>query len=428
MPLRLCALLLLVVGAPAQTYSTNNDAHLQGLIEQALDRNPRVRESFLRYQAGLQRIPQVTSLPDPLLGVTQFARTPETRVGPQTTVLSLSQKFPWFGKLSDQGEMAAKGAAVLSELHQAHRAEVIYRVKLVYYDLAYIDRAIVITNEDEQLLGHYETLAQARYSQGVGLQQAVIKLQAEITRDRNRLQVLKQQRVDAEAALNTVRDQPAGTPVAPIGQLNRPGVEINFDALYAIGRGARPEVKAAFLEIEKHEKRIHLAKRQYWPDLTLGASWGSVNGRHDQAGRLSPPGDNGKDVYSVAVGVNLPIFRRKYDAGVQEATETFGAAREAYRGIVNEVGMSVRAVGFRIQTIEEQLDLFDKALLPQTEQALRSTETAYSTGTTGVLDLLDSERTLLEVRLGLARLETDYLKALADMERAIGSAFPEEKP
>ncbi len=428
MLLRFCALLLLAVGASAQTYSSNNDARLREFIEEALDRNPGVRESFLRYQAGLQRIPQVTSLPDPMLGVTQFARTPETRVGPQTTVLSLSQKFPWFGKLSDQGKLAAKDAEVLSELHQAHRAEVIQQVKLAYYDLAYIDRAIVITNEDEQLLGHYETLAQARYSQGVGLQQAVIKLQAEITRDRNRLQVLKRQRVDSEAALNTVRDQPAGTPVAPIERLSPLDVEIDLDALYAVGRDARPEVKAAFLEIEKHEKRIHLAERQYWPDLTLGASWGNVNGRHDQAGRLSPPADNGKDVYSVVVGVNLPIFRRKYDAGVQEATETFGAAREAYRDVVNEVGLSVRSVGFRIQTIEEQLALFEKALLPQAEQALQSTETAYAGGTTGVLDLLDGERTLLEVRLGLARLETDYLKALADMERAIGSAFPEEKP
>lgn len=428
MLLRLCALLLLAVGASAQTYSTNNDARLREFIEEALDRNPGVRESFLRYQAGLQRIPQVTSLPDPMLGVTQFARTPETRVGPQTTVLSLSQKFPWFGKLSDQGKLAAKDAGVLSELHQAHRAEVIQQVKLAYYDLAYIDRAIVITNEDEQLLGHYETLAQARYSQGVGLQQAVIKLQAEITRDRNRLQVLKRQRVDSEAALNTVRDQPAGTPVAPIERLSPLDVEIDLDALYAIGRDARPEVKAAFLEIEKHEKRIHLAKRQYWPDLTLGASWTNLNGRHDRAGRLSPPEDNGKDIYSVVAGVNLPIFRRKYDAGVQEATETFGAAREAYRDVVNEVGLSVRSVGFRIQTIEEQLALFEKALLPQAEQALRSTETAYASGTTGVLDLLDGERTLLEVRLGLARLQTDYLKALADMERAIGSAFPEERP
>jgi hypothetical protein len=35
---------------------------------------------------------------------------------------------------------------------------------------------------------------------------------------------------------------------------------------------------------------------------------------------------------------------------------------------------------------------------------------------------------LLEVRLGVAQLVTDYMKSLADMERAIGSPFPEVKP
>jgi outer membrane protein TolC len=60
-------------------------------------------------------------------------------------------------------------------------------------------------------------------------------------------------------------------------------------------------------------------------------------------------------------------------------------------------------------------------LLPQAEQALRSTEAAYSTGTLGVLDLPDSERVLLDVRLGLAKLNSDYMKSLAEMERAIGA-------
>ena len=44
-----------------------------------------------------------------------------------------------------------------------------------------------------------------------------------------------------------------------------------------------------------------------------------------------------------------------------------------------------------------------------------------------MLELLDSEEVLLDVRLGLARLETDYMKTLAEMERAIGSAFPLEE-
>ena len=208
----------------------------------------------------------------------------------------------------------------------------------------------------------------------------------------------------------------------------RPRVKVDLNKLYASGRSARPEVKAAFLDIERNEKRIHLAQRQYWPDVTLGASWGNVRSRNDELGLLSPPENNGKDLYSLTFGINIPLFRSKYDAGVREAAEGFSAARQAYRDTVNRVELSIRSLGFRIQTIQEQIDLFERALLPQAEQALRSTEVAYSTGTVGVIDLLDGERVLLDVRIGLARLATDYMKALAEMERAIGSPFPEVTP
>lgn len=418
-------LVILLLGIPglAQSYSAYDDRVLAGYIEQALDRNPAVRQSFARYQASLLRLPQAGSLPDPMLGVTQYLRSPETRVGPQTTGVTLSQQFPWFGKLSDKEKIAAKEAAVLRAFHEAQKQETIRRVKLAYYTLAYLDQAITITEEDLSLLGHYESLAQARYAQGVGLQQAVVKLQAEMTRDRSRLEALKSQRVDAEAALNQLMDRPAHAPLARVAPGPRPRQDIKFEELLAAGRDHRPEVQAALLQIERDERRIQLARRSYWPDVTLSAGYTNVTARSDPAGLLNPPDQNGKDIYSFSVGINIPIRRRKYDAAVQEATEDTIASREGYRSAVNAVEASVRAIGFRIQTLDEQIALFERTLLPQAEQALTSTEAAYSTGTVGVLDLLDSERVLLEVRLGLAQLTSDYMKALAEMERAVGTSF-----
>jgi outer membrane protein TolC len=55
---------------------------------------------------------------------------------------------------------------------------------------------------------------------------------------------------------------------------------------------------------------------------------------------------------------------------------------------------------------------------------LESTESAYATGQLKALDLIDSERFLLNVRLAHAKLKTDHMKSLADIERAIGTAFP----
>jgi len=418
----------LAVPVFAQTYANNGDPQLEALVEEALDRNPRVRESLARYRATLQRIPQVSALPDPVLGATQYIRTPETRVGPQTIMLSVSQRLPWFGKLGDQGDVAAKEAETMHELHEVQKAEVVRQVKQAYYDLAYVDQSIAITQEDQTLLEQYETLAQTRYAQGIGLQQAVVKIQVEITRDQNRLEILRRLRVDAEAALNKLLDRPPENPISQIGPGTRPEVELQLEQLYAVGRGRRPEVSAAFLQIEKNEKRIDLARRQYWPDFTLGAGLVNVGGRNDPAGLLAPPPDNGKNIYSFSVSLNLPLSRRKYDAGVLQATEELLASREGYRDVVNETGRSIRSVEFRIRTIRDQISLFEGTLLPQAEQSLLSAEAAYTTGQLGVLDLLDSERVLLDVRLGLSQLHSEYMKSLAEMERAIGAPFPEVGP
>jgi len=278
------------------------------------------------------------------------------------------------------------------------------------------------------VLGYYETLAQSRYQQGVGLQQAVVKLQTEITRDQNRLEVLKNQRVDIESLLNALRDYPAHSHIGTVHPGKAPAVQIDLEDLYRIGKDNRPEIQAALLQIEKDEKLIHLAHKNYWPDVTIGAGFTNVNGRSDPVGLLTPPDQNGKNIYSFSVGINIPIQRRKYDAAVIEATQEKIASREGYRNAVNLMEAVVRKIGFRIETLERQISLFQDTLVPQAEQALESTEAAYSTGSLSILELLDSERVLLDVRLSLANFNSEYLKSIAEMERAIGVPFLEAAP
>jgi outer membrane protein TolC len=355
-------------------------------------------------------------------------RMAETRVGPQMLMMSISQEFPWFGKLSEKGQVAAKEAEMERQSRETVRAEIVRQLKLAYFDLAFLDRALAISGEEEGLLSHFETLARARYSQGIGLQQGVLKLQAEITRVQNRLHELRLQRADAEAALNTLLDRSPETPIPPV-ELNLLLVDVtDLESLYAKGRRNRPELHSAFLDIEKNEKRIDVAQKDYWPDITLEANYINVGKRMDPAGILAPPPDNGKDIYNFSVGIKLPIRRRKYDAAVLEATEDFLASREGYRNAVNTVEASIRSASFRLKTLRDQISLFERVLLPQANQSLQSAEAAYSTGSIPVLELLDSERTLLEVRLSLAQFQTDYMKALAEMERATGSVFPEVTP
>ncbi len=400
------------------------DPHLQGYIQAALESNPALGQALARYRAALQKVPQVTSLPDPMLSFTQFIRSVETRVGPQLNTLMLTQTFPWFGKLDLKGRVVFKEAAAQFQVYRAQEREIIAWVKRAFYDLSYVDRAAEISQQDQLLLEHYEELAQIRYSTGQGLQQAVIKIQAEITKIINRLKILGQQRTSLVARLNTLMDRPPEEPLPTVGQLAVPQMTLNLEELYDLGERNRQELKAVMARIEKSEQSIELAKKDYWPNVTLSAGMINVGGRNDPAGLLLPPPDNGKNAYNFSVGINIPIRRDKYNAGVLEATEGLIANRKQYLNIRNEMEFSIRDQAIRIETLREQVELFEEVLIPQAEEALRSTESAYETGQLGALDLLDSERVLLELRLINARYYADYLRALANLERAIGTKFP----
>ncbi len=422
---QLAAVLVTAGAAAGQTFATHGDERLRALIDEALESNPKVLQAFADYRAATHRVPQASALPDPTVSVTQFARAIETRVGSERTMVSLSQRIPGFGKRASQEQIASKAAAYHAETYQAERAEVVRKLKNAYYDLGYVDRALAVSREDQDLLEHFEETARSRYAQGFGLQGDVVRLQAQITQAVNGRERLLRQRVDLEASINALCARPPDAPIAEVRLGEHPMARLEFDELAGIGRAARPEIRAAFLRLEAREKRVHLAGIRFRPDFSVGLTWGLIRAREESL--VSPPvSDSGKDVFGVTLGMSLPIFRGKYDAGVREASEELASARHAYRGAENAMEAEIRSSAFRIESVQRQIDLFESALLPQAEQALVSTQDAYANGELGVISLLDTGRMLLDVRVGLARLRADYLKAMADLERAVGAAVPKE--
>ncbi len=299
-------------------------------------------------------------------------------------------------------------------------------MKIAFYDLAYVDAAVGIAREEQGLLEHYEELAQARYASGQGLQQAVIRIQAEITKVVNRLDTLGQQRRTIAAELNTLMSRPPAQKVPAIAPLTVPtDLTLDLQRLEALGDADRPEIRAADARIGRAARAVDLAGRNGRPDFTVGATFMNVSGRSDAAGRAQPPPDNGRNAWSVAFGFNLPIRRDRLHAERARAAEELSAARFERADARNTMALAVHDQAVRVETLGEQLRLVGDVLVPQVDEALRSTESAYETGQAGVLDLLDSERNRLDVRLVHARDAADYLVALANLERAIGAPFPE---
>ncbi len=175
---------------------------------------------------------------------------------------------------------------------------------------------------------------------------------------------------------------------------------------------------AADARIEAATARVELARKQYKPDFTVGLTYALVTGRDDPAGRASPPPDDGRDLFGVGAAINLPIRRERLSAGVREAVERRLAAEESLRAVHAAIGRQLEDAGARLRLAREQWQLFHTVLIVQADESLRSAQFSYETGKADVLDLLDAERTLLQVRLGEARALTDLHIAVVDLERA----------
>ena len=395
------------------------DLKLRMLLDEMLERNPRLARMQAEASAVAERVPQVKALPDPTASLTWFLLPPQTRVGPQRAAVNLSQRLPLFGTLKLDEQAAVWEAAASRALVEAARISMLTEARVSYLELQFLDSERRLVGEDRLTLEHYAELALARYASGVGLDQAVIKIQAEITRTGARLFGIASRRASVVARLNAMRDRPQTTPLV-IGEPSSSHEPVlDADQLRIRALESRPELAAAQARVEAAELRVDRRKKSYSPNLVVGLNYGYVSGRSDEAGRLNPPQDNGQDILGLSGGVSVPLWRSKLEAGVEEGVLTRLAAEEGRREITAAIDGGLGDLIHRIPLLVDQVELYDDVLLVQARQSLLSAESAYAAGTAGALDLLDAERVLNGVRIAAERIRADLGIAFAKLEGVI---------
>jgi outer membrane protein TolC len=398
---------------------------LHDLVTEVLAHNPELAALKARAAGASERPAQVSSLPDPMLGVTVFPQSPQTRVGPQTVGLSLSQRFPWFGKQDLRGRAAGADAASAEARVEAARLALVTETRRLYYELAFVASSQDIVQQDRATLIHYEELARSRYAAGKGLEQAVVKLQAEISKSEARLLDLQTRQAGVVAQINALRDRTEGATVTVDSLPAFPQVELDAATLRSRALAQRPEMALARAQVSKGGILLDLSRKQNWPDFTLGLSYTFVGKRNDPAGLASPPPDNGSDIIGISAGISLPLWRGAINAGENEAAQHRVAAEESYRATSTKINRSLDDLLRRVPLAWDRLRLYEDVLELQATQSLRSAESAYAATTADALDLLDAERVLLEVRIAAARARTDYAIALAQLEGTVGAPIIE---
>lgn len=404
-------LLLLFLLAPSPGRGdgggTGPEIALADLVALALRDNPALRASRAGWEAGRERPGRERALPNPMflyggmddLESFSFPDTDEKR-------FEIEQTFPWFGKRGLGGRIAEKEAEISGTDHAALERDLVMQVKDAYYTLYAIQGILAITWAEEGVLDRMRAAAAAQFETGgAGLDDA-LEAETEITLWKARLLDLERDRTIAAARLNRLIGRDPG---APIGRAVTPPPQADHDPerLLALARETRPEIETARARIGAGDLRVDLAQRAFYPDYRLGVEYRSLDGADDMA--------------MFRVGIDLPIWRGKYGAGVRGAELELEASRAALEDAEVQTAYEVREAYAAWDTARRARELYESALLPQAEARFQASEAAYRTGRADFQGLLESERLLLNARVLLVTKEMEIGVQLARLERAVGT-------
>ncbi|MCF7958824.1 MAG: TolC family protein [Phycisphaerae bacterium] len=389
------------------------------LVVAALN-NPGLKADFYRFKASFEAIEQVRTLPDPQLTYQYFIQEVETRVGAQRQGFGLSQKFPWFGKLDLQSDIAAQAAQSQYQRWQGARLKLYQQVKDAWYEYYYLGKAIAVTSENIQLVQHLETVARSRFKTGTGAHAGVIRAQVELGKLEDRLRSLQEQKAPLIARLNAALNREVSCEVTLPDTIEQGEVEVDSEQLMNWLNETNPALKAMDYAILGHKRQIELSEKNYYPDITVGIT--TIDTAKARGGMS--PSDNGKNPIVAMVSVNLPIWKGKYDAGVRQSRQNYQSVVHDKVNMANTLRSELRLELYHLQDARRKNNLYRQGLLPKAQESLKVAEADYQGGRGNFSDLIDAQRIHLEFSLEAERAIVNYAQSVAKLEMLVGRELP----
>ena len=395
--------------------SSSGDTVLDTYIQKALKNNAGLRADFDAWQAGLESIPQARGIDDPTIRFTHFVEEVQTRTGPQNNKLEISQKIPRAKVREHAGMMAQSQADQLWWKANETKHQIIYQVKQFYADYAYLAQHIRIVKENLGLLQNLEPVVQARLRSG-GNQADLLKLQVEIAKLENELNSLERLRPALNRQLRTVMND-SETKLLPWPK----GIEITPKALQ-LGdllqtmKANSPVLKQRTALINKsshHTTHSRLLKK---PDVTVGLTYIETG----SAETFPKPTGSSTDPFGLTVGISIPLFNKKHDAKVREARYVESSMRHRLKEQQLTLSAELEVEVYHLQDAGQNIQLYKETLIPRAQQAMDVMQVSYQTGTSSLLEIIESERDVLLFEQSYWRAQRDYVQHLAKIEMICG--------
>ena len=445
-------------------------------LEIAAKNNPTVLQKFSEYQAALQKIPQVGSLPDPELSAGVFLSPMELVNGNQVADLRLMQMFPWFGVLRYSKDEMSLMAKAKFELFRDAKLQVFYDVQRTWYELYKVQKDISISEKNIEILKIIERLALVKFksapaessgpattspvnptssiqnnragssgmqtmgsvqnSSGSGSASAnqasssmqtanmgssstninltdIYRIQIETGDLENNIALLNNQQNSIAAKLNTYLNRSVTSPVHIYENITRDSLEFSLTIVSDSMLTHNPMLGMLNYEKQSLEARKKMVTRMGYPMVGLGLNY-SIISKSPTA--MGTPDMNGKDMIMPMVVFTLPIYRKKYTAMQNEAELLRTATAQNYEASANSLQVEYYQAVQLYQDSKRRIKLYDN----QYQLASKSFDLllkSFSVSTSALTDILRIRQQTLDYELKQVEAIADFNTAIAWLKR-----------
>jgi outer membrane protein TolC len=382
-----------------------NDPALQGLIDEALEKNPALRQAREEAEAARLLTGPAGAPIDPMILATYENDGFKPSLGSEGMTrfeFMVEQSFPFPGRLKFARAIAQTDADVVSIGIQRIQLTVESAVRRAFANLMEIRELQGLTQEQEQLWTQIEEVTRVRYSSGEGGQVDILRAQGEQTR-------LVQQRIRERTAeqralleLRRLLQREPGSPIEANGRLAGEGsLEVpSVEEVRRLAMEVSPELKEAKLLGNRAVLSRDLAKRSLGPDFVASASY--MN-----RGALPM-------MWSLGLGISVPIWARtKQMPRIAEAESRGRAAKLLEEDIQQRLLARTEERRLEMSQLAEEAAIDTSGILVQDRLALEAALASYRTGTASFLSVLEALSTYFQDRRRAVNRLADYRRTEA---------------
>lgn len=403
-------IILLTLGS----FQILNAQTLDASIRTAIENSPAIKARRAAFEASLQKLPQVGSLPDPEVSLSFFVGQMMLPMGNQLGNLTVMQMFPWFGVLDAQRDAAAGMSEVAYQEIAMTGNELALKVKNAWYPLAAQAEKIRLQKEILEVLKADKDLALVKFQHGQVPMADPLRVDLMMEEVKTEIAVLELERKPLITAFNAALFRPLDTPVSPEQKLD-------WNLLSPIERpdstwAQNPALKTIDSEVEASRAREVVASKMRLPSIATGITYMPLVKRYSHI-HLEP--NTGADMVMPMISVSVPIWHKKYAAAMEEEKWNQVYWQEMKRETTNNLSADYENAYFEWEKALKINDLMD-IQIKNVQQLIDLSLAAYGNGNVD----LESVLLLQQQKLRYQREKVDtFIKgglSVAQMEWLIG--------